>query len=407
MDKFKKTVLGFQHLIAMFGATTLVPMLTGMSVSVALFAAGVGTLIFHFVTKRKVPIFLGSSFAFIPGIIAVATTTGSLAQAQGGIVVAGFLYLVFALLVRRIGIGKIVKAFPPHITGTIIMLIGVSLIPTAAEMSLTNTSLSLLVLFVATLMTIFVGGFVGQLAIIISIVVGYCSALMVNLVDLDPVIQAPWLAVPNFTAPEFSLTGIMLIAPIVLATFMEHIGDIAANQTITGQNFYKDPGLHRTLVGDGLATAFSGLIGGPANTTYSENTAVLSITKNYNPQIIRIAAVFAIFLSFSGKVSAIFQSIPTAVLGGVSLVLFWMIAKIGIDAVLAIRYKLKFKHQMIIAIMIILGLGNSFTEPLFGFSLALPISSTATIEGVALAALVGVILNLLAGDPIRKKQEVA
>jgi uracil permease len=412
MDKIKKFfkgqkegVLATQHLIGMFGATTLVPVLTGMSVSVALFTAGVGTLLFHLVTKRKVPVFLGSSFAFIPGILAVVASTGSLAEAQGGIVIAGLLYLIFALLVWRIGIPRVVKAFPSHITGTIIMLIGFSLIPTAAEMALTTTSLSLLVLFVAALITIFVRGFVGQLAILISIAVGYGSALVVNLVDLEAIAAAPWFMIPNFTAPRFSVAGVALIAPIVLATFMEHIGDIAANQAITGNNFYKDPGLHRTLLGDGLATAFAGLVGGPANTTYSENTAILSITKNYDPKTIRLAAVFAIILSFSGKVSAIFQSIPTAVLGGVSLMLFWMIAKIGMDAVLKVRYLLNWKHQLIIFIMIIVGLGNGFTEPLFNFSIKLPVSSTASIEGVALAALVGVILNLVAGKA--KKKEVA
>lgn len=412
MDKIKKFfkvqkegVLATQHLIGMFGATTLVPVLTGMSVSVALFTAGVGTLLFHLVTKRKVPVFLGSSFAFIPGILAVVASTGSLAEAQGGIVIAGLLYFIFALLVWRIGIPRVVKAFPSHITGTIIMLIGFSLIPTAAEMALTTTSLSLLVLFVAALITIFVRGFVGQLAILISIAVGYGSALVVNLVDLEAIAAAPWFMIPNFTAPRFSVAGVALIAPIVLATFMEHIGDIAANQAITGNNFYKDPGLHRTLLGDGLATAFAGLVGGPANTTYSENTAILSITKNYDPKTIRLAAVFAIILSFSGKVSAIFQSIPTAVLGGVSLMLFWMIAKIGMDAVLKVRYLLNWKHQLIIFIMIIVGLGNSFTEPLFNFSIKLPVSSTASIEGVALAALVGVILNLVAGKA--KKKEVA
>ena len=412
MDKIKKLfkdqkegVLATQHLIGMFGATTLVPVLTGMSVSVALFTAGVGTLLFHLVTKRKVPVFLGSSFAFIPGILAVVASTGSLAEAQGGIVIAGLLYLIFALLVWRIGIPRVVKAFPSHITGTIIMLIGFSLIPTAAEMALTTTSLSLLVLFVAALITIFVRGFVGQLAILISIAVGYGSALVVNLVDLEAIAAAPWFMIPNFTAPRFSVAGVALIAPIVLATFMEHIGDIAANQAITGNNFYKDPGLHRTLLGDGLATAFAGLVGGPANTTYSENTAILSITKNYDPKTIRLTAVFAIILSFSGKVSAIFQSIPTAVLGGVSLMLFWMIAKIGMDAVLKVRYLLNWKHQLIIFIMIIVGLGNSFTEPLFNFSIKLPVSSTASIEGVALAALVGVVLNLIAGKA--KKREVA
>ena len=405
LRSWKNGILAIQHLVACFGATTLVPLLTGLDISVALFAAGVGTLIFHFVTKMKVPVFLGSSFAFIPGIMAVVAATGSVAAAQGGIIVAGLLYLVFAAIVYHIGLKRVVRAFPGHVTGTIIMLIGFSLIPTAADMALTKTPLALLVLFTAVLIQLFVSGFIGQLAILLSIAVGYAAALLVGMIDTGMIAAAPWFAVPNFTAPTFSMVSILTIAPVVLATFMEHIGDIAANQTITKNNFYKDPGLHRTLIGDGLATAFAGLIGGPPNTTYSENTALLAITKNYDPRIIRFTAVLAILLSFSGKLSAIFQSIPTAVLGGISLVLFWMIAKIGIDTVLKIRYRLKWQHQAIIAIMILVGLGTSFTEPLFGFAIAIPISSTASLQGVGLAALVGIVLNLIAGDPFKETKE--
>lgn len=405
LRSWKNGVLAIQHLIACFGATTLVPLLTGMSVSVALFTAGVGTLIFHLVTKRKVPIFLGSSFAFIPGLIATITATGSISFAQGGIIIAGLLYLVFAAIVYFVGLERITQAFPGHITGTIIMLIGFSLIPVAVDMSLTKIPLALLVLSTAVLIQIFISGFVGQLAILLSIALGYGVALMVNMVDTNIIAAAPWIAIPNFTAPTFSLASILTIAPVVLATFMEHIGDIAANQTIVKKNFYVDPGLHRTLIGDGLATAFAGLVGGPPNTTYSENTALLAITKNYDPRIIRLTAVLAILLSFFGKLSAIFQSIPAAVLGGISLVLFSMIAKIGIGSVLAVRYKLRGVHQIIIVVMIFIGLGSHCTESFFGFALSIPISPTANLEGVALAALVGIVLNLIAGTPFKEEYQ--
>lgn len=392
---WKDGILGLQHLIAMFGATTLVPLLTGLDVGVALFAAGIGTLLFHFVTKKKVPIFLGSSFAFIPGIIAVVAATGSTRQAQGGIVVAGLLYFAFAAIVHLIGLDNINKIFPRYVVGAVITIIGFSLIPTAVNMATTNILLALMTLFLAVFINIFGTGFLGQLTILISIAAGYSLSLMLNMVDLTLIQNAAWFRIPAFTTPEFSWTGISMIAPIVLATFMEHIGDVGAVQTITGKNFYKDPGLHRTLIGDGLATAFAGLIGGPANTTYGENTAVLKITKVFSPHILRIAAVFAIMLSFSGKISAIFQSTPTAVLGGISLMLFWMIAKVGIDTVDSVKMELRWYQWAVIVIMLLVGLGSNFTEGLFGFPIQIKITEVAALSGAGLAAIAGVLLNIL------------
>lgn len=393
LQSWKDGVLGLQHLTAMFGATTLVPLLTGLDVGVALFSAGVGTLLFHLITKRKVPIFLGSSFAFIPGILAVVAATGSTAQAQGGIVIAGLAYLVFAALVFWIGLENINKVFPKYVVGTVITVIGFSLIPTAVDMTSTNIPLGLMTLFLAVFINIFGTGFIGQLTILISIAFGYFLSLGLGLVDLTLIQEAPWFRIPSFTAPEFSWTGISLMVPIVLATFMEHIGDIGANQSITGGNYYKDPGLHRTLIGDGVATAFAGLIGGPANTTYGENTAVLKITQVFKPHILRIAAVFAILLSFSGKISAVFQSTPTAVLGGISLMLFWMIAKIGIDTVDSVKMELKWYQWAVVAIMLFLGLGSNFTETLMGFPVSIPITEVASISGAGLSAMAGIILH--------------
>lgn len=393
LQRWKDGVLGLQHLVGMFGATTLVPLLTGMDVGVALFSAGIGTLLFHMVTKRKVPIFLGSSFAFIPGILAVVAATGSLAQAQGGIVIAGLMYFIFAALVYFIGLDNITKIFPKYVVGTVITVIGFSLIPTAADMTSANLPLGLITLFLAIFITVFGKGFVSQLTILISIAAGYAISLALNLVDLTMIQEAAWFRIPSFTAPEFSWIGISMMVPIVLATFMEHIGDIGANQEITGGDYYKDPGLHRTLIGDGLATAVAGMIGGPANTTYGENTAILKITKVFKPYILRIAAVFAIILSFSGKISAVFQSTPVAVLGGISLMLFWMIAKIGIDAVDSVKMELRWYHWVIVAIMLFFGLGSNFTEVLIGVPVHIQITEVATISGAGLAAVIGIALN--------------
>lgn len=393
LQGWKDGVLGLQHLVGLFGATTLVPLLTGMDTAVALFAAGLGTLLFHFLTKKKVPIFLGSSFAFIPGIIAVGAASG-LAYARGAIVIAGLLYLPFALAVYLIGLEKVKKIFPSYITGTMIGMIGLTLIPTAVDMASGNFTIAFITLITAVLISYFSKGFLSQLSILIAIGVGYLTSASLGLIDYSSIQNAEWLLIPAFELPKFSIESILMVTPIVLATFMEHIGDIAANQSIVGKDFFSDPGLHKTLIGDGLATSLSGMIGGPANTTYSENTALLKITKNYNPKIIRIAAWFAIGLAFFGKVSGGLQSIPVFVLGGISIMLFWMISKTGLDTIVDAAPSMNWFNWVVVGIMLILGLGNEPVQKLFNINLALQIGDFQ-LQGIALAALVGIILNIL------------
>lgn len=380
----KEFTLGFQHLLAMFGATTLVPMLTGLSVPVALFAAGLGTLIFHLLTKGKVPIFLGSSFAFIPAIILVAENTGNLQYAQGGIVIAGLLYVVFSFVVYKVGVERIARIFEPHIVGTMLIIIGVTLIPTAIGMVQDYIFLGLMVSAIALAIQVFAKGFLRQTTIVLAIIVGYGMGIFLNVVDFAPILEAQWFSTPDFILPKFDLNSILVIAPVVFAVFMEHIGDITANQTITGENYLEDPGLHRTLLGDGVATLVSGMIGGPANTTYSENTGVLALTQNYNPKTLRIAAIFAIVISFAGKLAAIFATIPTAVLGGISLILFGMIASIGVKTIIKDASYNNLYKIVVIILMLFVGLSKEF----LGISFL-------SLSGMSAAAIVGIISNTL------------
>lgn len=342
----KLIILGFQHVLAMFGATVLVPILTGLPISIALFAAGVGTLAFHFITKRKVPVFLGSSFAFIGGIIAVKELTGDIAYATGGIMAAGAMYLVLALLVYIFGADKIRSFFPPVVTGPIIITIGLGLAPVAvnsinavAEGGALWVNWVIAVSVLATMMitSVFAKGFFKMVPILFGIAVGFIVSLIFNsagypVVDFSTVQKAAWFALPEFMMPKFSWQAIAVIAPIAIVTFVEHIGDITANGAVVGENFFDDPGLHRTLIGDGIATMFAGFIGGPANTTYGENTGVLAATKNYDPRSLRIAACFAILLSFFGKFTGLLSSLPGPVMGGISIILFGMIASVGLRA---------------------------------------------------------------------------
>lgn len=380
----KEFTLGFQHLLAMFGATTLVPILTGLSVPVALFAAGLGTLIFHLLTKGKVPIFLGSSFAFIPAIILVAENTGNLQYAQGGIVIAGLLYVVFSFVVYKVGVERIARIFEPHIVGTMLIIIGVTLIPTAIGMVQDYIFLGLMVSAIALAIQVFAKGFLRQTTIVLAIIVGYGMGIFLNVVDFAPILEAQWFSIPDFILPKFDLNSILVIAPVVFAVFMEHIGDITANQTITGENYLEDPGLHRTLLGDGVATLVSGMIGGPANTTYSENTGVLALTQNYNPKTLRIAAIFAIVISFAGKLAAIFATIPTAVLGGISLILFGMIASIGVKTIIKDASYNNLYKIVVIILMLFVGLSKEF----LGISFL-------SLSGMSAAAIVGIISNTL------------
>lgn len=394
LGDIKNVILGLQHLIAMFGATVLVPILTGFDPSVALFSAGMGTLIFHQVTDKKVPVFLGSSFAFIPLIIAVKEMyNGDLAYAQGGIVIAGLIYVLLSFIIKKIGIHKINNFLPPQVIGPMIIVIGLNLIPVAYGMASVNFFLAGITLATALIVNFFAKGYTKQLTILIGVIVGYLAAVIMDLVDVSIVTQASWFEVPNFTLPKFSLQAILIIAPVVLAVFMEHIGDITTNGAVVGKNFIKDPGLNKTLLGDGLATIFAGFIGGPANTTYGENTGVLAITKNYNPAILRIAALFAIMLALISKVGSSLKTIPVPVMGGISLMLFSMIALIGVKTIKNNNVKMNFKNIIVMLSILILGFGGKYIEAKFNITLGIPIGKNIVINGLSFAAIVGVIIN--------------
>ncbi|MBK5240301.1 uracil-xanthine permease family protein [Clostridium sp.] len=392
----RKTILAIQHLIAMFGATVLVPILTGLDPSVALVAAGVGTLIFHLCTKGKVPVFLGSSFAFIPVIITVKEMyKGDLTYAQGGIVVAGFIYVIVSLFIKKIGINRIKKILPPQVIGPMIILIGLNLIPVAIDMAKVKIWIAAITLGTALLITFKGSGFLKQISILCGVVVGYLVCLAIGFVDTSIISQSAIVSIPKFTFPKFELGAIAIITPVVLAVFMEHVGDITTNGQVVGKDFIKDPGLNRTLLGDGLATLFSGFIGGPANTTYSENTGVLAITKNYDPSILRLTAIFAIFLGFVAKVGGVLRSIPVPVMGGISLMLFMMIALIGVKNMKTNIKKYDAGIVIVIATMLILGLGTTYLQKYTGINLGIPINENVTISGLSLAAIVGIILNAI------------
>ncbi len=392
--QIKQFILGLQHLVAMFGATVLVPILTGFDPSVALVAAGCGTLIFHVCTKKKVPVFLGSSFAFIPLIIAVKEMHGGdLAYAQGGIMVAGILYVLLSLFIGQIGVERINKFLPPQVVGPMIMVIGLNLVPVAIGMASGHYLVAGITLAVALGVTFLAKGFTKQLSILLAVLTGYAVAAVLGMVDTTVVSEAAIVAVPNFTLPKFSLAAVMTIAPVVIAVFMEHIGDVKTNGMVVGEDFIKDPGLNRTLLGDGLATMFAGLIGGPANTTYGENTGVLAITKNYDPKILRIAAVFAIILGMVSKLGAVLKTIPVPVMGGISLMLFSMIALVGVRTVRDNKVEFNWKNILVMGAILVLGFGSSYIQAWTGITLAIPVTSTVSISGLSFAAIVGVLLN--------------
>ncbi|MCQ4924578.1 uracil-xanthine permease family protein [Tissierella carlieri] len=390
----KKVILALQHLIAMFGATVLVPILTGLDPSIALFSAGLGTLIFHACTKGKVPAFLGSSFAFIPVILTVKELyNGDLAYAQGGMVVAGLIYVLTSFLIKKIGVERIQKYLAPQVVGPMIIVIGMNLIPVAFGMAKENLIIAAITLGTALLINFKAKGFIKQLSILIAVIVGYSISLKIGLVNTDLIKEASIFALPSFRLPKFDLGAIAIIAPVVLAVFMEHLGDITTNGQVVGKNFVEDPGLNRTLLGDGLATTVAALIGGPANTTYGENTGVLAITKNYDPSILRLAAVFAVCLGFIAKIGALLSTIPTAVMGGISLMLFSMISLIGVKTIKNQEVKFNWKNIVVMAIILILGLGGNYLSEILGFTVGIPINQSVQITGLSFAALVGIIIN--------------
>ena len=391
-----KIILAFQHLIAMFGSTVLVPMLTGLDVSVALFCAGCGTLIFHTCTKRRVPVFLGSSFAFITAINVVKEAyNGDLRYAQGGIMIAGFIYVLVSLCIKKVDTGKIKSILPAQVVGPMIMVIGLNLIPSAWSMAKDNLMIAVITLGTTLAVKYLCRGFISQIAILIGVAVGYSVSYFTGYVDTSAIAAASFMQIPAFTLPKFSGDAIMVIAPVVLATFMEHIGDITTNGQVVGENFIEDPGLNRTLLGDGLATMFASLCGGPANTTYGENTGVLAMTKNYDPSILRLAAVFAICLSFIAKIGTAIRTIPQGVMGGISLMLFTMIALIGVKTIKYEKVKFNFKNVLVIAVILIIGFGGNYIQEHTGILLGIKINDAVSISGLSFAAMVGVALNLI------------
>lgn len=394
LEGSKKTILALQHLIAMFGATVLVPMITGFNPSIALFSAGAGTLIFHACTKGKVPVFLGSSFAFIPVILTVKEIYGGdLAYAQGGIMIAGLIYVLLSFLIKKIGVESIQKLLAPQVVGPMIIVIGLNLIPTAFGMASQNFIIAFITLGTALLIKFKGSKFIQQLSILLAVLVGYLISLRVGIVETQIIREASVVSIPAFSLPKFDLGAIAIIAPVVLAVFMEHLGDITTNGQVVGKDFIKDPGLNKTLLGDGLATMFASLIGGPANTTYGENTGVLAITKNYDPSILRLAAVFAIGLAFISKIGALLATIPNAVMGGISLMLFSMISLIGVQTIKNQNVKLNFKNILIIGSILVLGLGGDYISGALGVTVGIPINESVQISGLSFAALVGIGLN--------------
>ena len=385
----RKVVLGVQHTIAMFGATVLVPLLTGLDASVALLAAGIGTLIFHVLTKLMVPVFLGSSFAFIPPIVAALNDEGfSMSATVGGIAAAGVVYAIVSVIVRFIGSDKIKRLVPPVVAGPVIIIIGITLAPVAVDMSNANWWLAILTLLVTVAAAIFMKGLWKMLPILSGAVIGYVVGAIAGEVDFDGIADADWFGLPDFTFATFEWGAIVLIAPVAFVTMIEHVGDVITNGRVVGKDFFEEPGLDRTLMGDGAATFLAGLVGGPANTTYSENTGVLAVTKVYDPAVLRIGAVVAIILGIIPKVAAVLQSIPLSVLGGLSIVLFGMIAAVGLRTLVESQVEMhKSRNLIVVAVILVLGLGTSGLENL-------QIGGVA-ISGLALAAVVGVVLNLI------------
>ena len=397
----KMIILGVQHTFAMFGATVLVPLLTGLNVSTTLLCAGLGTLLFHLISKGKVPAFLGSSFAFLGGFAIVAPmaadgtpNTEMLPYACGGVVFAGLVYLVMSLLITVFGIGKIMRFFPPVVTGPIIIAIGLILAPSAITNCATNWLLAFVALATVVVCNIWGKGMIKILPILLGVLVSYAVALATRSVNFEPIADAAWFGIPIHTAAlaKFDISAILTIMPIALATMMEHIGDIAAISATTGKNYIREPGLNKTLLGDGLATSMAGFLGGPANTTYGENTGVLALTKIYDPRVMRIAAVFAILMSFSPKFDAVINTVPTAIIGGVSFILYGMISAIGVRNVVENQVDFTNSRNLIIAAVILVSaLGfNSLGGLTFNVA-----GVSITLSGLAIAAILGIVLNAI------------
>ena len=406
----KMLVLGFQHMFAMFGATVLVPALTGLSVSATLLFAGIGTLLFHLLTKMKVPAFLGSSFAFIGGyaaVVAVGATYGldqahSLPYACIGVFFAGLMYFILAGLFKAFGVKKVMRYFPPVVTGPIIIAIGLTLSGSAINNCMANVWIALLATLIIIVCNIWGKGMIRIIPVLLGVIGSYIVAACFGQVDFSGVHAAKWIGMPFnwgntafsvFKNPDWGLvvTAIITIVPISLATMIEHIGDMCAISSTTGINYLEDPGLHRTLMGDGLATALASLFGAPANTTYGENTGVLNLTKVFDPRVIRIAAMLAILFSFCPKFAAVVAAMPAATIGGVSLVLYGMISAVGVRNLVENNVDLTVSRNLLIAALIlVLAIGINYGPGSITFNIG---KTAISLSGLAVAALVGIILN--------------
>lgn len=409
----KTVVLGFQHMFAMFGSTVLVPLLTGLDVSTTLLFAGIGTLLFHTVTKGKVPAFLGSSFAFLGGYAAIAplledgsSNVEMLPYACFGVACAGLIYLLLAALIKLFSAKKIMRYFPPIVTGPIIIAIGLTLSKSAIDSCGANWLIALTAIAVVIICNIFGKGMIKIIPILIGVIASYLVGVVLGEVDFTLVGEAAWIKFPVvreltvlglFDAdfdPALLITAIITIMPIALATVVEHIGDVSAISSTTGRNYIKDPGLHRTLVGDGLATIVASLFGAPANTTYGENTGVLNLSKVFDPFVVRLAAVFAIVFSFCPKFAAIIQAMPTATVGGISLILYGMISAVGVRNIVENQVDFaKTRNVIIAALILVLSIGiNYSTAGAIAFNIG---EVTISLSGLAIGALTGIILNAI------------
>lgn len=407
----KTIILGLQHTFAMFGATVLVPILTGLPIATTLLMAGIGTLLFHLLTKGKVPAFLGSSFAFIGGYTAVApmladgsSNTEMLPYACGGVFCAGLLYLVLAALIRGFGAKRVMKFFPPVVTGPIIISIGLILAPSAINNCATDWPIAIIALATVIVFNIWGKGMAKIVPILIGVAVSYVAAIIMGEVDFTGIQDEPILGLPELILMKFDVSTIITIMPIALATMMEHIGDISAIGATTGKNYIADPGLHRTLLGDGLATCLAAAVGAPANTTYGENTGVLALTRVYDPRVMRIAALFAIALACIPKVSFVIECIPAATIGGISFILYGMISAIGIRNVVENQVDFtRSRNTIIAALILVCALGfNSLGGITFTVA-----GANITLSGLAIASIVGIIANaILPGNEYVFKEDV-
>lgn len=392
-SKLKQSFVGLQMLFVAFGALVLVPLITGLDSNTALLTAGVGTLLFQLCTGKQVPIFLASSFAFIAPIQYGIQTWG-IATTMGGLASAGLVYLALSILVKLRGTEALQRIFPPIVVGPVIIIIGMGLAPVAVDMSLGKNSayayndailVSMVTLLTTLSVAVFAKGLMKLIPIMFGITAGYILCLFLGLINFQPVIDAPWFSLPKLTAPEFNLEAILYMLPIAIAPAVEHVGGIMAISSVTGKDFLKKPGLHRTLLGDSLATAAASLVGGPPNTTYSEVTGAVMLTRNFNPNIMTWAAVWAIAISFCGKVGAFLSTIPTIVMGGIMMLVFGSIAVVGMSTLIRDKVDVtEARNLCIISVVMTFGIGNMFVDV-----------GNVSLKGISLCAVVAIILNLV------------